>query len=190
MKVILLDFDGVLNSEASFRYETSRKVLHVANTLSHVSCSNLQYILDQDADVKLVISSAWRKIHTMQELKNILNSYGVDSNRVIDKTPAVFSGDRAHEINLWLDDHPNVTLAVVLDDDDSVLEITDKRCHIFQTTWEDGLLFKQAKQIAKLFRGEPVVTKGRLPGWTPDGKTYLPSEPGTFTSQEPKNEQK
>jgi len=162
MKVIFLDFDGVLNSEASFRYETRRKVLHVQDTLSHVCCSNLQYILDQDADVRLVISSTWRKVHTMPELKNILNSYGVDPNKVLDKTPAVFSGDRAHEINLWLEDHPNVTLAVILDDDSDVLNVTDKRCHVFQTTWEDGLLFKQAKQIAKLFRGEEIKTKSEV----------------------------
>jgi HAD domain in Swiss Army Knife RNA repair proteins len=159
MKVIFLDFDGVLNSEASFRYETRQKILHVQDTLSRVACSNLQYILEQDSSIRLVISSTWRKIHTMDELKKILGSYGVDPAKVWDKTPAVFSGDRAHEINLWLEDHPEVVLAVILDDDSDVLNVTDKRCHVFQTTWEDGLLFKQAKQIAKLFRGEEAKPK-------------------------------
>lgn len=159
MKIIFLDFDGVLNSEASFSYEERRKVLHMRDTLSHVACSNLQYILEQDASIRLVISSTWRKIHTMQELKNVLNSYGIDPNKVWDKTPAVMSGDRAHELNLWLEDHPEVTMAVVLDDDPSVLSITDPRCHIFQTTWEDGLLFKQAKLIAKLFRSQQSNAK-------------------------------
>jgi HAD domain in Swiss Army Knife RNA repair proteins len=151
MKVIFLDFDGVLNSEASFRYEARRKNIRVTDSLSVVACSNLQYILDQDASVKIVVSSTWRKLHTMQELRNILNSYGVDPNRVIDKTPAVFSGDRAHEINLWLEDHPNLTVGVILDDDSDVLNVTDKRCHVFQTSTDDGLLLKQAKQVAKLF---------------------------------------
>jgi hypothetical protein len=159
MKIIFLDFDGCLNSEASFLCEKRRKVLHIADTLSVVACSNLQYILDQDADVQLVISSSWRKIHTMQELKNILNSYGVNPSRVLDKTPAIFSNDRAHEITLWLAEHPNVTKFVILDDDADVLNVKDPRGHIFQTTWEDGLLFRQAKAIAKLFRNEEVKPK-------------------------------
>lgn len=152
MKVIFLDFDGVLNSEASFRYETRRKVLDVGHTLSQVSCSNLQYILDQDPSVKLVISSTWRKVHTMPELKNILNSYGINPSNVLDKTSSVFSGDRSHEITMWLEEHPGIIKFVILDDDSDVLNVKDPRGHIFQTTTDDGLLLKQAKQIAKLFR--------------------------------------
>lgn len=174
MKVIMLDFDGTLNSEASFHMEIRRKVLHVSNTLSVVACSNLQYILDQDPEIKIVISSSWRKMHTMQELKNILNSYGVNPSRVWDKTPAVFSGDRAQEINLWLEEHPGDHLVVILDDSNDVLNVKDLRCHVFQTTSEDGLLFKQAKQIAKLFR----EFKAPLPGWTADGVTYTSKQPG------------
>jgi hypothetical protein len=159
MKVIFLDFDGVLNSEASFRYEARQKKQNIPDTLSAVCCSNLQYILEQDSDIKLVISSTWRKLHTLQELQNILGRYGVSGARVIGKTPITFSGNRAHEINMWLEDNPNLTLGVILDDDSDVLGVTDKRCHIFQTTWKDGLLFKQAEQIAKLFRGEEVKYK-------------------------------
>jgi hypothetical protein len=156
MKVIFLDFDGVLNSEASFRMEIRRKNNRVSDTLNPVACSNLQYILEQDSSVKIVISSTWRKIHTMMELQNILGAYGVEAARVIGKTPSVFSGARGHEINLWLEDNPNVTKFVVLDDDEDVLgtNLQDGKGHIFITTAEDGLLFKQAKQIAKIFRGE------------------------------------
>jgi hypothetical protein len=154
MKVIFLDFDGVLNSEASFRYEARQKKQNIQNTLSPVACSNLQYILEQDADVKLVISSTWRKLHTMQELQNILGRYGVNGAKVIGKTPITLSGNRAQEINMWLEENMNLTMGVILDDDSDVLGVTDKRCHIFQTTPEDGLLLKQAKQISKLFRGE------------------------------------
>ncbi len=49
MKVIFLDFDGVLNSEASFRMEIRRKNNRVSDTLNPVACSNLQYILEQDS---------------------------------------------------------------------------------------------------------------------------------------------
>jgi hypothetical protein len=153
MKVIFLDFDGVLNSEASFRMEVRRKNSKVSDTLNPVSCSNLQYILDLDSSVKIVISSTWRKLHTNVELGNILNSYGVTASRIIGKTPAVFSGDRGHEINLWLEDNPGITKYVIIDDDESAaIAVKPGIGHFFQTTPEDGLLFKQAKAIAKLFR--------------------------------------
>lgn len=156
MKVIFLDFDGVLNSEASFRMEVRRKNNNVSNTLNPVACSNLQYILEHDSSVKIVISSTWRKVHTMVELQNILNAYGVEAARIIGKTPSVLSGARGHEINLWLEENPNVTKFVVIDDDSDVLGVNlqDGKGHIFMTTADDGLLFKQAKQIVKVFRGE------------------------------------
>ena len=154
MKVIFLDFDGVLNSEASFRHEIRRKNSRVSDTLSVVACSNLQYILEQDSAVKIVISSSWRNMHSLQQLRDILSAYGITGTAVIGKTPSVLSGDRGHEINLWLADNPNVTKFVVIDDDNDVLNVKDPRGHIFITTPEDGLLFKQAKAIAKLFRGE------------------------------------
>src|SRR5258708_30810363 len=100
MKVIFLDFDGVLNSEASFRYEARQKRKNIQDTLSAIACSNLQYILEQDADVKLVISSTWRKLHTMQELQNILGRYGVNAAKLIGKTPITLVSNLAHEINM------------------------------------------------------------------------------------------
>ena len=38
----------------------------------------------------------------------------------------------------------------------------DPRGHFFQTTPEDGLLYKQAKQIARLFRGDKVKYDGEV----------------------------
>ena len=170
MKVLFLDFDGVLNSEASFRYEINRKTRNVSDTLSAIACSNLQYILEQDREIKLVISSTWRKLHTQVELQNILSSYGVEAARIIGKTPSVFSGHRGQEIHNWLDSNPNVTKYVILDDDGSAGTAlyredgipNDPRGHFFQTTPEDGLLYKQAKQIARLFRGDKVKYDGEV----------------------------
>lgn len=158
MKVIFLDFDGVLNSEASFRMEARRKNNRISDSLSAVCCSNLQFILEQNSDIKIVISSTWRKIHTLVELGNILNSYGVTA-KIIGKTPITFSGHRGREISSWLEDNPNVTKFVILDDDGDAGAVQDPRGHFFQTTWKDGLLFKQAEQIAKLFRGDEMKYK-------------------------------
>ena len=166
MKVLFLDFDGVLNSAASFLWEKRKKTVYIAGTLSPINCSNLQYILENDSSIKIVISSTWRKIHTMVELQNILNSYGVEAARIIGKTPVLFSGHRGREIRQWLDENPNVTQYVILDDDSDALgalnlwsegqeePTADPKGHFFQTTWDDGLSLSTAIKVKKLFRGE------------------------------------
>jgi len=152
MKVIFLDFDGVLNSEASVRCEQRRKSQRIQDMLSPIACSNLQYILEQDSSIRLIISSTWRALHTKVEMQNILNNYGVEAARIIGYTPRTMSGDRAHEINLSLEEWPNITKFVILDDDPDVLNVKDPRGHVFMTDSQDGLLLKQARQIIKLFK--------------------------------------
>lgn len=155
MKVIFLDFDGVLNSVASFKYEHRRKNNRIADTLSVIACSNLQCILENNSDVKIVISSTWRKLHTLVELQNILNAYGVEAARVIGKTPSLMSGHRGHEIQLWLDDNTQVKQYAVIDDDSDIRSLKgDERALIVQTTADDGLLLAHANKISKFFRGE------------------------------------
>lgn len=167
MKVLFLDFDGVLNSAASFKMEHRRKTVHIADTLSTVNCSNLQYILEQDRDVKIVISSTWRRLHSKVELQNILNSYGVEAARIVGQTPQTFGGHRGHEINLYLEENPNITKYVIIDDDpaaetglcklmgpDDEEVKNDPRGIWINTAENDGLQFKDAIKAARFFRGE------------------------------------
>lgn len=161
MKVLFLDFDGVLNSAASFMWEQRKKTINVANTLSPINCSNLQYILEKARDVKVVISSTWRHLHTMVELQNILNGYGVEAARVIGKTPGTMGNHRGREIRMWLDANPNVTQYAILDDDPDAghglyMEegVVDMKGHFFMTDESDGLSLTTAIKVAKLFRGE------------------------------------
>lgn len=172
MKVIFLDFDGVLNSAASFLWEKRKKTLRLADTLNPVCCSNLQYILENDSSIKIVISSTWRKLHSLVELHNILKSYGVESARIIGKTPMFMNSHRGREIRAWLDENPGITKYVILDDDSDALGalsiydekkdelVPDEKGHFFQTTWEDGLNMSTAIKVINLFRGEkPKSTK-------------------------------
>lgn len=146
MKVIFLDFDGVLNSAASFVMEkrirkakpqTSRKLPPINQTLCHVCTSNFQMILEEVPSAKIVISSTWRELFDMEWLKKKLAEYGIDSSRVIDKTPASFR-DRGYEIKQWLEEHPEVTSFVILDDNYIGAGYTDKE--IVATNWDSGLL--------------------------------------------------
>lgn len=180
MKVIFLDFDGVLNSSASFVCENRKKKRAVKNyytgkgglsnksakqirinqTFSEVCASNFQYILDKCPDVKVVISSTWRILHDMDWLKEKLEEYGIDSSKVIDKTPRIIQGfrsaPRGEEISEWLAEHPEVTDYVILDDNSDMTVHMEK---FVQTTWLDGLTLSIAMTVIGRLGGD-VTGKG------------------------------
>src|SRR4051812_13326145 len=131
MKVIFLDFDGVLNSQGSFLYEGRRRKEWkiqgvkgpVNQTLCNVCTANFQYILDTYPEAKIVISSTWRTIFSIAELQGILSEYHVDHSRIIGATPQDrLAGNRGHEIQWWLDKHPEVTHYIIIDDNDWGIE--------------------------------------------------------------------
>lgn len=114
MKVIFLDFDGVLNTPANWG---KRPLIPNAITPELVRrVSDL--VVETDAHV--VISSTWRHFETLDALRDALHAAGfVYPNMIIGVTPRL-NLRRDQEIRRWLDDN-NVQHAVidyvVLDDD-------------------------------------------------------------------------
>lgn len=165
MKVIFLDFDGVLNSSASFMVEAKKRRrlketdleaynnFHVNEQLCHVCTSNFQYILDKTEDVKIVISSSWRNHFSMEELKAKLDSYFIDSSRIIGKTPTHFRRYRGHEIAEWLEDHPEVTDYVIIDDS-FIGNGYEEKGKVVQTSWLSGLTLGCAMSAIGLLGGD------------------------------------
>lgn len=115
MKIIFLDFDGVLNSDRYVRnhgnfgliIDPSRMIL-------------LKQIVDA-TDAKIVLSTSWREHWEMcesgcddigLEINAIFRNYGIE---IFDKTPRM-NFKREYEILKWLEDYPSVTNFVILDD--------------------------------------------------------------------------
>jgi HAD domain in Swiss Army Knife RNA repair proteins len=154
MKVIFLDFDGVLNSATSFLYESNRRNKNkeqgvkgaVNETLSFQQCAALQVVLDHYPELKIVISSTWRELFSLDWLKEKLASYHIDSSRVIDRTPSSRGGDRGLEIQRWLTDHPDVTQYVVIDDNNWGIRAYHND-YFVQTTWEGGFHIGHAYEV-------------------------------------------
>jgi hypothetical protein len=152
MKVIFLDFDGVLNSAASFRMETRRRKKYpfikvsVSDTLCTVCCSNLQVILDECPDARIVVSSSWRGKFPLRKNKLIMAYYGIDASRVIGETPDV-SGIRGNEIGQWLKDHPKVKEYVILDDSKDMGKHIDQ---LVRTKWDIGLTLPHVRKALKM----------------------------------------
>jgi hypothetical protein len=163
MKVIFLDFDGVLNSEGSFYYEYRRRNGFkeqnvkgpINETLCNVCASNFQYVLDTYPDAKIVISSTWRALFPLEWLKEKLNSYHIKGNRVIDKTPDLFASmlnsNRGIEINQWLSEHPEVKHYIVIDDNDEGISTLHGWDKFVKTEWESGMTWQHAQEAIHKF---------------------------------------
>lgn len=119
MKVIFLDFDGVLNN-----WETKRKAPEWAakkHPYIWIEKELVEKIGDlvEKTSAKIVVSSTWRNSYNVEELNRILSD---EDPRLVDTviSKTIYIGDhaavRGKEIQQWLHEHPEVTSYVVLDD--------------------------------------------------------------------------
>lgn len=160
----MLDFDGVLNSSASFVMEDRKRrgmrkkkkleVGPVNETLCHVCTSNFQLILEHFPELKIVISSTWRELYDLEWLKKKLESYGIDSSRVIDKTPKMWCVPRGVEIRIWLEAHPEVTGFAILDDNE-IGDGYEQEGKVIKTEWAVGLTLQHVYDTIVLLGGKP-----------------------------------
>ena len=169
MKVIFLDFDGVLNSQTSFLYEHNRRKVHkeqgvkgnVNETLSPHCCAAFQEVLNKYPDVKVVLSTTWREMFDLEWLKAKLAEYKIDSSRVIGKTPV--NGKRGLEIQVWLDQHPEVTHYVAIDDNDWHISAYHGKDRFVHTDWDRGMGVDHAIELMeKLSTNNQKAVEERL----------------------------
>lgn len=108
MKVVFLDFDGVLNSE---RYVRNCGEYGVVIDPSRMQL--LKQIIEATG-AKIVLSTSWREhwTKTGTQINDIFEAYELE---IFDKTPKL-GGRREKEIEAWLNEFPNVENFVVLDD--------------------------------------------------------------------------
>lgn len=104
MKVCFCDVDGVIWSYRTYQF-------------SPEACKNLNDLLNKQPDLKLVISSSWRK-KGLDKVSLAFDKNGIDSKRIYDMTGNEPEG-RGKEIQTWLDQNPDITNYVVLDDETS-----------------------------------------------------------------------
>lgn len=144
MRVIFLDFDGVLNSHQSFNFWHHKRDQakwenelylewqgslkeYMAMEFDPIALNNVEELIREVPDLKVVVSSTWRIGETVESLKKILAPAKLLSAAIIDVTPRFRwrDGDetsRGHEIKDWLDRHPEVTNYVIIDDDSDMLD--------------------------------------------------------------------
>jgi hypothetical protein len=115
MKIVFLDVDGCLNMHTSGgMYALNRKRLQLLEKLI------------KETGAHIVLSSTWRK--DVKALKKLSRNFRYRGLKIYDVTPDFSfqeNGERAyrgHEIQKWLNDHPEVEQYVIIDDDNGMLD--------------------------------------------------------------------
>lgn len=151
MKVIFLDFDGVITIPPKW----------------HLQANKIRYIkkIVDATGAKIVISSSWRQGTvelTIEKMlgrpkrcpRNKIFNWFIDN--LYDVTPWCaddkYNGTgRGGEIQTWLDNHPKVDNYVIIDDDHDMLD--SQLYHFVQTNYEDGITELETNWCIKILNG-------------------------------------
>jgi hypothetical protein len=107
MKVIFIDFDGVLAPYGQ-NYQ--------AGKFSKSCVDSLNKVLEAVPDAKLVVSSTWRS-HGLKYVKDMMERNGVTKNKIIGITPEDKIKGREHHIQEYLNKNKDISKFVIIDDD-------------------------------------------------------------------------
>lgn len=159
MRIIFLDIDGVLNS-TRWLNSLGYLELYPREHMDPAAIAVLKAVVSR-CPAKIVISSAWRKNHTLAQLVEMLKRNGCDAE-VIGMTPDFFKlryeepfekyanklYSRGDEIQAWLDQtHYTIDSFVILDDCEDMVHLTDRT--VF-TDENDGLLWNHIDSIISI----------------------------------------
>lgn len=154
MKVLFLDIDGVLNSSSWINSNKGRKHGEF-NKINPWCVENLNKIIDAIPDLKIVLSSSWRILYSLEEVQAILKIngfksvlYDKTSNGVLSEDELCIESGRGTEIKLWLTEHPECKQFAIVDDE--ISDMKDLLPYIVQTNFfEAGLEPYHAEELIK-----------------------------------------
>jgi hypothetical protein len=144
LQVVFLDFDGVLHRNTT---GTFRKLPQFCQ------------FLRTHPDARVVISSTWRLLHPLEELREFFEEDV--RHQIIDVTPdlTVMEGfiavrtTRCEEIAAWLKAHPEVRYWAILDDEEKLFQKFLER--LVLTDSSEGLVDADLVKLEARLR-EPV----------------------------------
>jgi hypothetical protein len=146
VKILFLDFDGVLNSTRSSL---------VQNGFDNLSVKLLYKFLKEN-DVKVVISSAWRYSWTIEDLRYIFEQTHLweDASDIIIDMVGTEPATRGWQIDGWIfryeKETGNNVKFVILDDRDDMEPYMHR---LVKTDMDDGLLYKHYQQLLEKMNG-------------------------------------
>lgn len=120
MKIIFLDFDGVIDTEyySHILYEAGKPIADEDGLLFDPECvKNLKYIID-NTGADIVVSSTWKDDMSYEEILDMWKDRGLPGF-VTDVTPTTAEHHRGDEIDAWLKECPTECNYIIIDDLDA-----------------------------------------------------------------------
>src|SRR6266850_1186516 len=144
MKILLMDVDGVLNSEAWFAKGPQSDGSWGLCSVDPQAVQRIKYVC-KATGAKIVLSSTWRLAPNMVE-------YLVEHAKleIYDMTPRIDSNNRAEEIMAWLKANPYVYNFAIIDDDADAGDHPDLKPRFVRTTWQLGMQVEHEEALIKL----------------------------------------
>lgn len=130
-RIVFLDVDGVLNNRAwvdqLLRGDEEPESAFAAfqSLLDPEAVAHLNEIVAH-TDAVVVVSSAWREVMTLDEIREALSSRGFEGH-VVDTTPTLPRG-RGHQIAAWIEEHGVESVCFVALDDEHDMAPIEAAC--------------------------------------------------------------
>lgn len=166
MRVVFLDFDGVLNSHEYMRTCGEGAMPDGVAGLDPAAVVRLNRLVNEGGHPDVVVSSSWRHGRTVHELRYLLHTSGF-SGCVVGKTPdcahkpegGLWHGAmRGNEVQSWLDLAPlydvQVEQFVIIDDDSDMAHLADR--HI-KTDFATGLTDADVDRAIRMLTEPPPL---------------------------------
>lgn len=163
MRIIFLDFDGVINNcgdeDDYVFYPVKEKNGRIHNL--PFSAENIKPLKELISfsfknDIKFVLSTSWRELISFSEInivfKNFFGFNYLDFNLVIDETPLSFVYEeiiRGNEIKKYLEKNPRVEDYLIIDDNYDFLD--EQNSHVIIINPIKGFSEKDLKKVKKYF---------------------------------------
>ena len=169
MKIVFLDIDGVLVSTHRKKYtEGSQQRDQYGLLFDGFAVDNLEH-LARESDAKVVISSTWRldrmpdwtpekghrqMVRLFRDRCVDVDIVGVttDVAKLIDSGPLAGllweAAERGHEVQEYLNSHPEITHYVILDDHSDML--ATQQPHFVQTKASEGFTWEDCKNALRV----------------------------------------
>lgn len=164
MRIVFLDFDGVLNSRALVERAAAPHVPGL-DLIDEDAVARLEQLC-VDSGAGVVVSSTWRLTFDCSTLEAMLRAKGLATTAILDMTPVIpHKRGRGSEIQLWLDTAQHgrgwsIEGMVILDDEADMLHLTP---WLVQSSFETGLTDEHlALAKSMLTRAAPGLGLGSL----------------------------
>lgn len=142
---LFLDIDGVLNS---IEYYLVRVDTPNDEGIDRHAIMLFNLLMKQIPNLQIIISSTWRKCHTIEFIQDCLTRHGfLYSNNIINYTPSLDT-IRGIEIKHFCDEYHIVNYAIIDDDRDM---LPDQLLRFVHTNGMTGMTIKDVLKVIGIF---------------------------------------